>query len=133
MDWNKIKKEIRFRTSRSSGSGGQHVNKTETRVEAILDVADSAGLSDDEKIQLFDRLSNRINEEGQLVIVSEQSRSQFTNKEDAINRMRVVLEKGVRIPIKRVKTRPTAESKEKRLKAKKEKSEVKKSRRKPKP
>jgi ribosome-associated protein len=80
MDTTIIEKEIRYRTSRSSGKGGQHVNKVETRVELLFDVAVSEGLNSEEKALVLKNLSNRISSEGVLQFVSEEKRSQRQNK-----------------------------------------------------
>jgi ribosome-associated protein len=131
MNWSTILTELTFRTSRSSGAGGQHVNKTETRVEVLLDVNASTGLNEEEKEMINNKLSARMNEAGILMMSSQKSRSQFSNKEDVIRRLQHQLEKALIPGVKRKKTRPTAESVEGRLTQKKIKSGKKESRRKP--
>jgi ribosome-associated protein len=131
MNWNIIDSELKFRTSRSSGAGGQHVNKTETRVEAILDIPESEGLSDEEKERILLRLSNRINDNGQLVVVSSKSRSQLSNKTFAIEQIKILLEKALLREKKRKKTTMPDEVKEERFQEKRRHAEKKELRRKP--
>jgi ribosome-associated protein len=131
MDWDIILQEIRFRTSRSSGAGGQHVNKTETRVEAIFEVDESKGLTDDEKVIIRERMASRINSSGELVIVSQKSRSQLDNKEITIAQMNTLLEKALTPVKKRRRTRIPKEVKEARLQSKKHNAEKKEARKKP--
>lgn len=78
--------ELNFRTSRSSGSGGQHVNKVETRVELLFDVKASAVLSDTQKLLVLRNLKNRINNEGVLILANSTERSQRRNKSLAVKR-----------------------------------------------
>lgn len=92
MDIPQIQKELKFRTSRSSGSGGQNVNKLETRVEALFEVETSSGLNSDEKSLIQTKLAARINKEGLLSTVAQESRTQLSNKEKAIKKMLNLLE-----------------------------------------
>jgi ribosome-associated protein len=92
MDIPQIQKELKFRTSRSSGSGGQNVNKLETRVEALFEVEASSGLNSDEKSLIQTKLAARINKEGLLSTVAQESRTQLSNKEKAIKKMLNLLE-----------------------------------------
>jgi ribosome-associated protein len=92
MDIPQIQKELKFRTSRSSGSGGQNVNKLETRVEALFEVEASSGLNADEKRVIQTKLAARINKEGLLSTVAQESRTQLSNKEKAIKKMLNLLE-----------------------------------------
>ncbi|WP_353481514.1 peptide chain release factor-like protein [Haliscomenobacter sp.] len=92
MDIPQIQKELKFRTSRSSGSGGQNVNKLETRVEALFEVETSSGLNADEKRVIQTKLAARINKEGLLSTVAQESRTQLSNKEKAIKKMLNLLE-----------------------------------------
>jgi hypothetical protein len=131
MNWNTILTELTFRTSRSSGAGGQHVNKTETKVEVLFNVNASEGLTEEEKNMIHVRLAARINDEGVLIMSSQKSRSQFSNKEDVIERLRLQIEKALTPKVKRRKTRPSKESIEERLAQKKMNAEKKASRRKP--
>lgn len=120
--------ELTFQTSRSSGPGGQHVNKTETRVTLLFDVAGSPSLSEGQRGILLSRLSTRINRDGVLRVVSQQHRSQEANREAAIARFVELLRASLKRRTPRVKTRASAASKERRLRAKKERSAVKRHR-----
>ena len=121
--------ELVFRTSRSSGSGGQHVNKVETKVDLHFDVLNSSLLSEKQKRKILDKLKNRINKKGILHISSESERSQLANKKKVIARFYELLKECWKEQKKRVPTKPSRASKEKRLRKKKEQS-VKKVRRK---
>ncbi len=126
----KILGEVTFRTGRSSGPGGQAVNKLSTRVELIFKVEESSVLTEREKKRLLLRLKNRISKEGILVVAAEDQRSQYQNKELAKERFIALLDEALKEPKKRIKTGPTKSSVEKRLKEKKIRSD-KKSLRKP--
>ncbi|MGA3243638.1 MAG: alternative ribosome rescue aminoacyl-tRNA hydrolase ArfB [Bacteroidota bacterium] len=121
--------ELRFRTSRSGGPGGQNVNKLETRVELMFDVAHSPSLSDDQKNIILSVLASRIDAEGILHISSQKSRSQWENKQIVIEKLAVLLRSALRVRKKRVKTAPTRGSKERRVQAKKKHSKKKQMRR----
>lgn len=95
MDWAQIEKEVKFRTSRASGSGGQHVNKVETRVELLFVPTASEGLSASEKDRILAQLSTRLSKEGVLSVVAQNSRSQGTNRKHALERLRILLEKAI--------------------------------------
>jgi ribosome-associated protein len=131
MDWEKIITELDFRTSRSSGAGGQHVNKTETRVEVLFDINSSAGLIQEEKDLIFQKLSNRINEEGILSVTSQKSRSQLDNKENAIEKLQNLMVKALTPRTVRKKTKPSKTSIEERLAEKKLQAEKKEMRKRP--
>ena len=123
-----IIQEVQFRTSRSSGPGGQHVNKTESRVELLWSLHKSNCLNEDQKKLVSIRLGNRINEEGMLILASEKYRSQFRNKADVRERF-VNLILASLVPVKKRRpTRPTRGSVEKRLRNKKIRGEIKRSR-----
>ena len=81
MNREQIKKELQYRTARSSGAGGQHVNKVETKVEVIFDIASSLGLSEQEKTLIISKIENKLTKEGLLQISSQEARSQLQNKE----------------------------------------------------
>jgi ribosome-associated protein len=121
--------ELRFRTSRSGGPGGQNVNKLETRVELLFDVLRSASLRDDQKQAVLSALASRIDAEGFLHISSQKSRSQWENKQLVIERLAALLHSALRVRKKRVKTAPTRGSKERRIQSKKKHSQKKQLRR----
>lgn len=125
-----LEAECGFSASRSSGPGGQNVNKVNTRVELRFSVTDSKVLSEDQKIILGKKLKNRINLEGELILVSEVERSQLRNRTKVTALFFELLEKALTPAKKRIKTNPTAASRLKRLESKKQQSE-KKDRRRP--
>ena len=111
--------ELTFRTSRSGGPGGQNVNKLETKVELEFNIADSPSLSDNQKRTLLETLRKRVGAEGILRISSQRSRSQWSNKEDAIRKLVLLLQEGLKPRKRRIKTARTLSSDEKRLRKKK--------------
>ncbi len=125
IDKNLILKELRFKASRSSGSGGQNVNKVSTKIELRFDIDNSLLLTDNEKDRVKAKLKNRISSENILIISSDSERTQLRNKKKTIEIFFDLLEKALRKPKKRIKTKPTKASKEKRLKEKKIQSEKK--------
>jgi len=123
--------ELHFSSSRSSGPGGQHVNKVNTRIELRFHIPDSELLSDEEKEILLHKLKNKINKDGELIIVSQEDRSQFKNKETAIEKFIKLLKEALTPVKKRRATRPTRASNKRRLVGKKLTSEKKTQRKKP--
>jgi ribosome-associated protein len=123
--------EVSFRTSRSSGPGGQHVNKTESRVELIWNLQQTECLADPQKKLLAGRIRNRLTEDGTLILVSEKYRSQHRNREEVTQRFLHLVEAGLKPVKKRRPTKPTRASVEKRIQSKKIRGEVKRSRRHP--
>jgi ribosome-associated protein len=115
----KFESEFKFRTSRSSGAGGQHVNTTETKVELVFDVDASAFLNAEEKEKFTKKWSNRINDEGEFKISSSQHRSQSSNKEHVIKKFYLMLEKAMKREKKRIATKVPAAVKADILKNKK--------------
>ncbi len=120
--------ELRFRTARSGGPGGQHVNKTSTKVEVLWNVARSKCLTDAERERLLAKLSTRIDARGVLRVTSTDSRSQLQNRETAIERINETVRTALRVPKPRKKTRPPKRAVEARLAEKKKKAEKKEGR-----
>lgn len=122
--------EFIFQASRSSGPGGQNVNKVNSKIELRFNIQNSSILTDDQKEILLSKLSTKISLDGFLIVISQRDRSQLVNKEDAIRKLYELIEKALR-PVKRRKsTRPTRSSVEKRLTGKRIKADIKQNRQK---
>lgn len=117
--------EIELRFSRSSGPGGQHANTAETRVEAVLDVAATSALTDAQRRRVLAKAGPV------LRAVAQDERSQLRNRELAVERLVAQLREALRVERRRVPTKPTAASRERRLEGKKRRSETKRLRRPP--
>ncbi|MGX1927948.1 alternative ribosome rescue aminoacyl-tRNA hydrolase ArfB [Flagellimonas sp. 2504JD4-2] len=126
-----ILKELKFKAIRSSGAGGQHVNKVSSKVELSFSPELSDGLSIAEKRRLLLKLGNRINKEGIFILQCDEARSQHKNKQIVIKRFFELLVKALEVPKKRKPTKPSKSSIEKRLKTKKRDSDKKATRKKP--
>jgi ribosome-associated protein len=111
-------KEVRFKTSRSGGKGGQNVNKVSSKVELDFDILHSNLLSDQQKQLLTEKLRNRISSEGILQVITEEERSQFLNKERSLQKLIILLGKALHQPKLRKATKPKKSAIEKRLKNK---------------
>ena len=120
--------ELRFRFSRSSGPGGQHVQKSSTRVELLFDVASSPSLTDEQQARVVERLSGYVDSAGVLHLVAQSERSQWRNREEVVERFQALMRKALRPRKRRRSTRPTTVSKEKRLRRKRLRSETKRRR-----
>ena len=127
-DIDKLMNECTFSTVRSSGSGGQHVNKVETKVTLSLNIGQSQILSTEQKQRIQQKLRNRISQEGILQISSDTERSQAMNKKAVIVKLENLLKKACREEKKRVATKRTLSSIQKRLDNKKQQSEKKRRR-----
>ncbi|WP_088324035.1 alternative ribosome rescue aminoacyl-tRNA hydrolase ArfB [Polaribacter tangerinus] len=110
MDTTQLIKELEFKAIRSSGAGGQHVNKTSSKIELTFDLENSESLSDKEKELLKTKLSSKLTKENLLILFCEETRSQHKNKEIAIKKLITVLKKNLIIPKKRKATKPTKAS-----------------------
>ncbi|WP_129714464.1 alternative ribosome rescue aminoacyl-tRNA hydrolase ArfB [Pedobacter sp. SYP-B3415] len=126
-----ILQEIQFKTSRSSGSGGQHVNKVSTKVELIFNLEGSVALSATQKERLRLRLAHRLDKEGNLHVVSQESRSQLANKETAVEKFLNMISRALIVPATRKPTRIPKAVIARRLDYKKRTADKKSTRRKP--
>ena len=131
MDEAKIISELKYKAVRSSGPGGQHVNKVASKVWAIFDLDNSEGLSDEEKIRIRQRLGKLLNKEGQLLLAADGFRSQHQNKSQATQRLVTLVRKALQNPKKRRPTKRTKASIEKRLASKKKDAQKKAFRKRP--
>ena len=121
--------ELAFKTSRSGGPGGQNVNKLNTRVTVLFDVAGSPSLSDEQKQQVRSRLSTRIDKQGVLHIVSQKHRSQEANRQAAVERLQELLREALTPVPTRKKTKTPRAAHEQRIREKKHRGEIKRQRR----
>ena len=120
--------ELQFKTSRSGGPGGQNVNKLETRVEVVFDVAHSPSIPDHVRQRLMNILTSQLDSSGILHVVVQDTRSQWKNKQLAIERLAGLLKSGLVVRKKRIATKPTHMAREVRLRTKKARSTIKRMR-----
>lgn len=121
--------ELSYKTSRSSGAGGQNVNKVETSVTVLWKVENSQFLNEEEKILIQNKLKNRINSEGILQLTVSESRTQLQNKKIATEKILELVNISLIMPKKRLKTKPSKAKVQKRLDSKKKLSDKKENRR----
>jgi len=130
MNFQKLQQELRFKAVRSSGKGGQNVNKVATKVELYFDIIASEQITEDEKWLILERLSHRISKEGVLRLTNQESRSQVTNKQLCIKQLKNLLHKATRPVKQRKKQNVPASSHRRRLKKKRQQAEKKSNRKK---
>ncbi|NOR28105.1 MAG: aminoacyl-tRNA hydrolase [Lutibacter sp.] len=131
MNSEKIIKELKFKAVRSSGAGGQHVNKVSSKIELYFDLNASSELAEDEKELLSIKLKTKLTKENLLLLQCDESRSQHKNKEIVIKRFLEIITEGLKIPKKRRPTKPSKSSIKKRLEKKKKQAYKKVLRNKP--
>ena len=132
MNKETIINELTFKAIRSSGAGGQHVNKVSSKVVLNFDLGKSKGFSAWEKSLLYKSISNRLTSAGILSISCDESKSQFQNKDKVIKRFLVIINKGLIVQKRRVATKPSIGSKRRNLDAKKQRGQTKNLRKRPK-
>ena len=120
MDAAQLLKELKFKAVRSSGAGGQHVNKVASKIELIFDLQNSFGFTDEEKTVLLKNLHSKLTKEQILLLQCSESRSQHKNKEIVIERFLQIITNGLKVPKKRKATKPSKASIQKRLEKKKQ-------------
>lgn len=130
MNKEKITSELTFKAVRSSGAGGQHVNKVSSKVELTFNISTSEGISEEERELLYKNLASKLTKENLLILSCQESRSQHRNKELVIERFFNLITQNLFIPKVRKKTKPSKLVRKKRLDAKKRLSEKKENRKK---
>jgi len=131
MNKDKIISELSFKAVRSSGAGGQNVNKVSSKVVLTFDLINSQSLSDEEKERVQKKLKSKLTLDGILILNCDEDRSQLKNKEIVIKRFLELIEKSLVIPKERKATKIPKSVIEKRLKDKSTNSEIKQNRKKP--
>lgn len=122
MNVDQILPYIRYKTSRSGGSGGQHVNKVSSKVELLFDLDASSLYSEEEKTRIREKLATRFQADGLLQVISQETRSQLENKEIALKKLMMLLEIGLKTDKKRKKTKPSKKANQNRLDSKRKQS-----------
>jgi len=123
-----LQKEVTYKTSRSGGKGGQNVNKVSSKVELLFDIAQSVLFTDEQKALLLTKLQSRLNRDGHLQVMSEEERSQYLNKERALEKLQLILTHALHQRKARKGTKPSKAMIEARLANKKLQSAKKTSR-----
>ena len=131
MDKEILLSELKFKAVRSSGAGGQNVNKVSSKVVLSFDLFNSLGLSQEEKELLLTKIATKLTQENILILTSEEDRSQLKNKEVVIKKFLKIIENGLKIPKERKETKIPRAVKEKRLQEKKSTASIKENRKKP--
>lgn len=131
FDEEAILQELTFKAIRSSGSGGQHVNKVSSKVELTFKLEESFLFDDNQKGRLISKLQHRLTKEGVLILQCGESRSQHKNKDIIIKRFLALIKEALKVPKKRKPTRVPKSVIKKRLKSKRKQSEKKVNRQKP--
>jgi len=131
FDEEAILQELTFKAIRSSGSGGQHVNKVSSKVELTFKLEESFLFDDNQKARLISKLQHRLTKEGVLILQCGESRSQHKNKDIIIKRFLALIKEALKVPKKRKPTRVPKSVIKKRLKSKRKQSEKKVNRQKP--
>ena len=132
MDKERIVQELEFKAVRSSGAGGQHVNKVSSKVELYFDVTASKALTENEKERIYTKIGNRLTKENVMILYSDTSRSQHKNKDLVIQKFLDLIRSALTVAKKRRQTKPKRSAVEKRLKSKLKKAQKKSLRGKPK-
>lgn len=117
--------ELEITASRSGGAGGQHVNKTDTKITVRWNIKNSNALTDEQKQRITEKLESRITEDGDLIIHNSESRSQQQNKKNALNNLASIIRGALHVPKKRIATKVSKALKEARLKSKAHRSATK--------
>ena len=131
MQTETLLKELKFKAIRSSGPGGQHVNKTASKIELSFHLLASEAITEDEKKVLIEKLGSRISQAGILSLQCGETRSQHRNKAIAIERLLILLKNELKVVTPRNKTKPSRNVIERRLRSKKERAFKKSNRRPP--
>ncbi len=131
METEKIVSELQFKAVRSSGAGGQNVNKVSSKVVLTFDLQQSQALTEEEKVVLENKLANRLTSEHLLILHCDEDRSQLKNKAIVIKRFLAIIRAGLLVPKERKATKIPKSAIRKRIKDKKSLSDIKQSRRKP--
>ena len=131
MDVARLKSELTYKFVRSSGSGGQHVNKVSSKAELYFNLRNSLVFNEAEKLKLSEFFKNRLNKEAVLMLACDESRSQFRNKAIVTRRFLELIEEGLKVEKKRIKTKISKAAKRRRLTNKRKASEKKTNRKSP--